>query len=312
MAFDTLGNLYVTQCQWTFAAIDRIDPNGTKVRFAGTGVPGFSGDGGPAIAAQLYCPTGVAVGPDGALYFADHVNNRIRRIDAAGIITTFAGSGPAGLNLGSFSGDGGPATSATLQEPWGVAFDKAGRLYIADRDNGRVRMVETNGDITTVAGTGIFGSTGDGGPATQAKICPPVGVAINPAGNVIVPDACATTIRMVDGNGTITTIAETDSADVSRDIGSEGNAIFDANGSMLIQAGPKILRIDPSGVITTVAGNGNLGVPIDGTAAVGAPLPVEIWGLAVDAAGNLYVADGATSVYRIDKQGIITRFAGVP
>jgi sugar lactone lactonase YvrE len=308
LAFDLDGNLYVSECSWTFAAIERIDPDGTVTRFAGTSVPGFSGDGGPATSAQLYCPAGLAVGHDGSVYFADHVNNRVRRVDAAGTITTFAGSGPPGLGMGSFSGDGGPASQATLQEPWGVALDQAGRLYIADRDNARVRRVDLSGVITTVAGTGAHGSAGDGAPATQAQMCPPIGVAIDPAGNLVIPDACTTAIRMVDGNGIITTIAKTDSSDW--DTGSEGNAIFDSNGSMFVQAGLKIFNIDSAGVVKLVAGNGSDGVPIDGSSAIDAPLPLEIWGLALDAAGNLYVADGATSVFRIDDQGIITRFAG--
>ena len=312
LAFDNDGNFYVAECMWTYAAIDKIDPDGMVTRFAGTGKPGFSGDGGPATAAELFCATGIAVGPDGAVYFADHINNRIRRVDAAGTITTFAGSGPTGLDLGSFSGDGGPATEATLQEPWGVAFDQAGRLNIADRDNVRVRRVEPSGVITTVAGTGRSGSTGDGGPAIQAKICAPVGVAIDPAGNLVIPDACTTAIRVVDGNGTITPIAQTDSTDTSPDFASEGNAIFDSNGSMFVQAGPRVFNIDSTGVATPVAGNGSVGAPIDGSSAVEGPLPVEIWGLAADTAGNLYVADGATSVWLIDMRGIITRFAGRP
>jgi len=310
LAFDANGNLFVTQCEWTWAAIDKIDPNGLVTRFAGTGNPGFAGDGGPATAAQLKCPTGIAVGPDGAVYFADHLNNRIRRVDAAGIITTFAGSGPPGLNLGTFSGDGGPATEATLQEPWGVAFDPAGKLYIADRDNVRVRRVQTNGKITTVAGYGRYGSAGDGGPATEAQMCPPVGVAIDPAGELVIPDACETTIRVVDLEGTISVIARTDSRDSPPDTGSEGNTIFDSTGSMLVQAGPRIFRIDAAGEVPPVAGNGSIGVPVDGSSAVGAPLPVEIWGLAADADGNIYLADGATSVWRIDAHGVITRYGG--
>lgn len=310
LAFDHDGNLYVAECLWTYAAIDKIDPDGMVTRFAGVGKPGFSGDGGPATSAQLYCATGIAVGPDGAVYFADHVNNRVRRVDAAGVITTFAGSGPAGLGMGSFTGDGGPATEATLQEPWGVAFDQTGALYIADRDNARVRRVDPSGVITTVAGHGARVSTGDGGSATEADICPPIGVAINPAGNLVLTDACSTAIRMVDGDGIITTIASTGSFDTTQDTGSEGNAIFDSDGSMFVQAGPRVFKIDSSGVVTAVAGNGDVGVPIDGSSAVDAPLPLEIWGVALDAAGNLYVADGATSVWRIDARGIITRFAG--
>jgi hypothetical protein len=309
MAFDHDGNLYVAECLWTYAAIDKVDTAGIVTRFAGVGEPGFSGDGGPAPSAHLQCPTGLAVGPDGAVYFADHLNNRVRRVDAGGVITTFAGSGPAGLDMGSFSGDGGPATEATLQEPWGVAFDKAGRLYIADRDNVRVRRVDLRGVISTVAGNGERGATGDGSPAIEATICEPVGIAIDAAGNLVMPDACTTAIRMVDGNGTITTIGRTDSGDVIEDVASEGNAIFDAGGSMFVQAGPSVFRVDSSGVVAPVAGNGKLGLPIDGSSGLDSPMPLEIWGLAVDDA-DLYVADGAQSVWRIDEQGIINRFAG--
>ncbi len=125
---DKAGNVYVSECDWTYAAIVRIDPKGMLTTFAGTTVPGFTGDGGPATAAQLYCPIGLAFDADGALVFADHVNNRIRRVDTAGIITTIVGNGgPAGLDMGSFKGDGGPATGATLQEPYGVAVDGAGQ-----------------------------------------------------------------------------------------------------------------------------------------------------------------------------------------
>jgi sugar lactone lactonase YvrE len=119
------------------------------VPFAGTGRLAFSGDGGQARSADIQCPAGMAFGPDGALYFADHANNRVRRIAKDGIITTVAGRGPAGVNQGSFAGDGGPAIDARLQEPWGVAFDPDGNLFIADRDNDRVRKVDANGVITT-------------------------------------------------------------------------------------------------------------------------------------------------------------------
>jgi len=310
LALDAAGNLYVTECDWTWAVIDKIDPNGIVTRFAGTGSPGFSGDSGPATNAQLYCPAGIAVGPDGLVYFADHLNNRIRRVDAAGIITTFAGSGAAGLDRGSFSGDGGPAALATLQEPWGVAFDESGRLYIADRDNVRVRRVDTSGDITTVAGTGAEGASGDGGSAIRAEICKPVGIAIDPQGNIVLPNNCASPIRVVDGDGIITTLAATTSGVPIPDYGSEGNAIFDPNGAMIMQAGSNLVRFERSGGITTLAGNGQLGTPADGSVAVDAPLPGEFWGLAADGAGNVYLASGPTSVWRVDTNGIIHLFAG--
>jgi sugar lactone lactonase YvrE len=310
LAFDQTGNMYVTECLWTYAAIERIDPDGLVTRFAGTGKPGFSGDGGAATEAQLYCPAGIAVGPDGAVYFADHVNNRVRRVDTAGKISTYAGSGPAGLGMGSFSGDGGPATEATLQEPWGVAVDRAGMVYIADRDNARVRRVDAGGTITTVAGNGTHGAAGDGGPATEAELCPPVGVAVDPDGTLFIADACTTAIRTVNAAGTISTIVRTDSPDTTNDTGSEGNIAFDGTGLMYVQAGPRVFRTDITRVITPVAGNGDVGIPTDGSRSVDSPLPLEIWGLLTDDRGYVYIADGAASVWRSDSYGTITRFAG--
>ena len=153
----------------------RIDADGMLTPFAGNGKPEWSGDGGPATEAGLYCPFEMRIGPDGALYLADHGNNRIRRIGTDGIITTIAGSGAAGVDQGSYSGDGGPATSATLQEPSGIAFDAVGNLYIGDRDNDRIRKIDLHGVITTIAGDGKIGAPVDGGPAVSAHLAKPAG-----------------------------------------------------------------------------------------------------------------------------------------
>lgn len=316
LAFDAAGNLYVSECQWTYARIERIDPAGMMTTFAGTGVPGYAGDGGPATAAQLYCPVGMAFGPDGAMYVADHANNRIRRIDTSGVISTVAGSGPTGVNMGSFSGDGGPATKAALQEPWSVAFDRQGNLFIGDRDNYRVRKMDPKGIITTVAGNGMSGFSGDGGPAIAAKVCP-LGVAIDPADNLLVADPCNNRIRRVDSDGRISTIVGTGTSGSSGDgkpataatLAEPGHFAFDANGTLFVQEGTRVRRIDSHGIISTVFGNGETGVPDDGTTALEAPLP-ELYGVAVDGAGDLYLADGNTSVYRVDQGGILTLFAG--
>jgi trimeric autotransporter adhesin len=147
---------------------------------AGTGSAGFSGDGGPATAAQLGFPFGVAVDAEGSLYIADQSNSRIRKV-SEGTITTVAGTG-----TGGFTGDGGPATAAQLSYPRGVAVDAAGNLYIADDANLRIRKV-SGGTITTVAGNGSFGFSGDGGAATAAQLFYPMGVAVDAAGNLYVP-----------------------------------------------------------------------------------------------------------------------------
>jgi sugar lactone lactonase YvrE len=319
LAFDTSGNLYISECMWTYAAIVRIDPKGMMTTFAGTGTPGYAGDGGPATAAQLYCPVGLAFGPDGALYVADHVNNRIRRVDSAGIITTVVGDGgPPGLNLGSYSGDGGPAIKAALQEPWSVAFDRRGNLYVGDRDNYRVRKIDPNGIITTVAGTGTSGFSGDRGPAIAAKICP-LGVAIDPADNLLIADPCNNRVRKVDSQGVISTIAGTGATGSSGDgkpataatFAEPGHFAFNAEGDLFVQEGTRVRRIDPHGIVSTIFGSGKPGVPVDGMLALEAPLP-ELYGLAIDASGRLYLADGNTSVYRVDTRGILTLFAGKP
>lgn len=316
LVFDAAGNLFVSGCTWTSSYIYRIDPSGVLTTIAGAGSTTFTGDGGPATAANLQCPVGMAFGPDGALYFADHASNRIRRIDGAGIITTVAGSGPAGVNMGSFSGDGGPATEATLQEPWGVAFDSAGDLFIGDRDNYRVRRVDPKGVITTVAGTGASLFSGDGGPATEARICP-LGVAVDAADNLLIGDRCSNRVRKVDSTGAIGTIAGTGEAGFSGDGGpavsaaveAPSNFAIDANGALLIQTGFRVRRIDSDGLISTLVGSGETGQPEDGMAALQAPFP-DLYGVAADAVGNVYVADGISSVYRIDTKGILTLFAG--
>ncbi len=317
IVLDAAGNLYVSECSWTFAAIRRIDPSGTMTAFAGTGVPGFSGDGGPATSAQFYCPRGMAFGPDGAMYVGDHVNNRVRRIDKAGIITTVAGSGPAGLNLGSFSGDGGPATAATLQEPEFVAFDRAGNLYVGDRDNNRIRKIDQQGTITTIAGNGTAAYSGDGVVGFQTGIDTPYGITVDAKGDVIFSDGANMRVRMIDGGGRISTIAGTgiDASNGDRGAATKaaiepGDIGVDAAGNVYVtdDFSHCLRRIDSKGVITTVVGNGETGVPVDGMSALQAPFRAVLSPV-FDAVGNLYVTD-LISVYRIDTKGVITVVAG--
>src|SRR5204863_3030518 len=153
--------------------VRRVGTDGIIATVAGTGAFGSSGDGGPATAARLAAPSGLAVGPDGSLYISDTLNNRIRRVTADGIIRTVVGTG-----AGGFGGDGGPATSAQLFVPKGIAIAADGRLYIADAANARVRLVGTDGIIRTAAGTGTAGGSGDNGPAAAARLNQPTGVSI--------------------------------------------------------------------------------------------------------------------------------------
>jgi sugar lactone lactonase YvrE len=182
--------------------IRRVDISGRISTVAGNGTPGFAGDDGAAIQAQLTAPRDVAVGPDGALYIADGQNHRIRRVDISGRISTVAGNGTPG-----FAGDGGPAIQAELNTPHGVDVDTDGNIYIADLYNNRIRKVDRNGNITTVAGTGAYGFSGDDGQATNAQLAYPRAVAVYTDGTFYIADINNNRIRKVDSNGTITTIA---------------------------------------------------------------------------------------------------------
>jgi RHS repeat-associated protein len=199
--------------------IRHVDPDGTIHTIAGTGSPGFSGDGGPATQAQLYEPRGLAIGPDGSLYIADRHNHRIRRVSPNGMIYTVAGTDTAG-----FSGDGGPSTQAQLSNPWDVAIGPDGSLYIADRSNVRIRKVSPDGIMTTVAGNGIASDSGDGGPATLASLASPVAVAVGPDSSLYLTDDSAHRLRVVGPDGVIATLAGTGVGDYSGDGGPAGRA----------------------------------------------------------------------------------------
>ena len=216
VAVDGAGNLFIADSGNN--RIRKVDGAGIITTVAGGGGRGFSGDGGPATAAALRFPLGVAVDGAGNLFIADSSNNRIRKVDGAGIITTVAGTGAFGFSGGrtghgcSFglprgrgggwsrqSGDGGPATDAALGFPEGVAVDGAGNLFIANASSRRIRKVDGAGTITTVAGTGAFGFSGDGGPATAAALASPIGVAVDGAGNLFIADEDNRRIRAVRG-----------------------------------------------------------------------------------------------------------------
>ena len=200
MAFDGKGNLFLADAD--NHRIRRVSPGGTVTTVAGTGVAGFGGDGGPATAAQLNSPFAVAVDPSGNLLIADSNNNRVRRVDASGMIATVAGTGPA-----AFGGDGGPATSAQLSFPRSIAFDRAGAMLVVDTHNNRVRKIDGPGTITTIAGDGVVGFGGDGGPATAAHLSDPYGVAVGPRGDIFIADAENARVRQVTPGGTIATAA---------------------------------------------------------------------------------------------------------
>jgi sugar lactone lactonase YvrE len=175
VALDGAGNLYIAD--WFNNRVRKVDTTGVITTVAGTGTAGFAGDGGAATSALLRDPTGVAVDAAGNLYIADRVNARVRRVDTAGNITTFAGERHTGLR-----GRWTLATNASMVRPISVAVDAAGQLFITDTDGHNVRKVDAAGFISTVAGTGVGGFSGDGGPATAAQLLYPWGVAIDGCG----------------------------------------------------------------------------------------------------------------------------------
>src|SRR3954451_2625766 len=252
-------------------------PAPTLKLLAGTGVPGYLGDGSPAVGAQLYQPMGVAVDAAGNVLVAD-LSNRIRKITPDGIVTTVAGSGIAG-----FAGDGGPATNAQLNHPTGVVVDAAGGILIADQHNYRVRRVDTNGTITTVAGTGFDGyGLGDGGPATQAGLDLPTTLAIDAQGGVLVAEMGERRVRRIDPDGTISTVAGDSGSGYDGDnqpatkasLTKPTGLAVTPTGDVLIadQGDQRLRRVDPAGVIHTIAGNGLMATTGDGGPASAASL----------------------------------------
>jgi sugar lactone lactonase YvrE len=313
VAFDSAGNLFIAD---SFNhRVRRVSGAGVITTYVGTGVAGYGGDAGPAAAAQLNYPEGVATDLSGNLFIADAGNNRIRKVDTAGTITTVAGTG-----LPGFGGDGGQALAAQLFSPWRVALDGTGNLYIADLENDRVRRVDAAGTITTVAGTGSLGFSGDGGPAVAAQLDTPYGLAVDGSGNLLIADSNNQRVRMVDGSGAIRTIA----GGGSGGFGDGGPAIaatlfdptglaVDASGNLYISESldQRVRKVDVSGTIFTVAGGGSPADGLgDGAAATNALLMYPDT-VATDGAGNLYIADSVSNRIR-RVQGPVAGVVGTP
>jgi sugar lactone lactonase YvrE len=278
--------------------IREIDHNGIITTVAGGGI----GDGLPALQTMLNTPEGVAVDPAGNLVIADCGDNRVRKVDASGVITSIAGTAAShGV------GDGGPATSAGLECPAGLAFDSAANLYIADSTDNRVRRVDPSGVITTVAGTGAAGFSGDGGPASAAQLNGPSGVLIDGAGNIFIADRLNNRVRKIDTSGTITTVAGngTEGGSIDGHPATDGPVVWPVglqiapDGSLIIaESGfASIRRVDAKGIISTIAGNGIPGYSGDGGPASFATLDAPM-GIAYDSSGNLLIADSQNDAIR--------------
>lgn len=327
IAFDARGNLYLAETNRH--VVVKVDAGGNLTTIAGTGVQGFAGDGGPATAAQLDSPTGLALDAAGDVYVADTHNQRVRRIKAAsGVITTVAGDGTAG-----YGGDGGPATAAMLNRPGALAVDAAGNVYVADTNNHRVRRIDAQaGTITTVAGDGVQGYSGDGGPATAAEIDSPDGLAVSAAGVLYLADTHNERIRAVNlaagtsTTGIITTVAGTGAT------GSAGDGLVAAQAAL---AGPRGLTVDAqgnvyladtnnqrirridagTGAITTVVGTGTQGFLGDGGAATAAaldsPRAVALAPAGANAAALTLADTGNRRVRQVASDATVETIAGL-
>lgn len=322
VAIDADGNIYVYG-----KGVRRIAPDGIISRIAGTGVPPPPGaitdigDGGPARQAFVG-GFGISIGPDRNLYMADLANHRIRRIDLrTGLIATVVGSGPT---QGAFAGDGGPATSARLNQPNQVAFDGAGNMYVLDAVNYRIRRVTTDGIISTVVGTGARGFSGDGGPATNAAIdIGPSGdrgsLKVTSEGTLYLCDSSNRRLRRIDGaTGIITTIAGggTNAGDnvpaLSAAIECNGLALA-ADGTIYFSEYSRIRKLDRSGLVSTVFGTAVRGFSPDGAAAPSGQL-VTAERITLADSGTLLLVEGlgVERVRRLDlASGVITTLGGI-
>lgn len=292
VATDSGGNVYIGDVG--NGRIRKVSQSGIITTYAGTGGDGDGGDGGPATAASLNAPY-MATDHSGNLYFSDPLYNRIRKINAAGVVSNFAGTG-----TGGFSGDGGPAAAAQFSQPTGIAVDGNGNVYISDNGNNRVRKINTAGFINTIAGGGSSGM-GDGGPATAAQIFEPDNITVDNAGNVFV--VSGNLVRKIDVGGIIATFAGVPppgggtNADghpaTSSVLSSPAGIAADGDGNVYISdaAANRIRKVNTSGIITSIAGNSRMaGYSGNDIPATTAKLNTPT-GLAIDAAGNVYVAD---------------------
>jgi uncharacterized protein (TIGR03437 family) len=290
VALDSTGNLYIAD--QINARIRKVALDGTVTTIAGNGVAGYSGDGGPAISAQLYVPTSVFVDAMGDLLISDQFNQVVRMVAPDGIITTVAGNG-----VQAYCGDGGPAVDACMDSPLDAVADAAGNIFIADFTNNRVRKV-SKGIITTVAGNGNGGYSGDGGPATSASVWSPQSIALNAAGDLFIADIGNHRIRKVS-NGIITTVVGTGVAGYSGDGGPGTSAEvyaprgtrFDASGNLYFSDWTNnVVRVLlTNGTIFTVAGNFSGKYSGDGGPATIAG--INTTGVAVAPSGAVYVSD---------------------
>lgn len=301
VTFDGAGNMYISQPESN--TIRRINTAGTITTIAGIGVIGYTGDGGPALTAKLYHPGAIIVDNAGNIIFADQNGAILRQIDPTGHITTISGPYTGGL----CSGEGVPLSQAVFVAINGLAKDNAGNIYATDQACNVVRKISTGRIVTTVAGNGTPGFSGDGGPATSAQLWYPCQVGVDLAGNIYIPDADNNRIRKVSTSGIITTTAGNGGQNSTGDGGPAALAEFALPCSIVVDNAGNIFvgenssyvvrKIDPSGIVTDFAGNGTYGYSGDGGPANLAQV-TQIENIDMDAAGNIYIVDAYNQVIR--------------
>jgi uncharacterized protein (TIGR03437 family) len=307
--------------RWVFILAVVCRAQGIITTFAGNGMQGFTGNGGPAINAALGAPTGVTVDPAGNVYFAEQINDVIRIVNAAANINTFAGCNPTtSACLVAGLGNGGPATGAFLN-PVDVLSDKLGNIYFTDSGKSLVRMVSTTGILSTIAGNGTTTYSGDGVAATSAAVNGPIGMAFDSAGNLYIADTLNNRIRKVSAaTGIISTFAGNGimgfggdgAAATSATLANPHSIAFDSAGNLYISdtLNHRIRMVDMNGHMNTIAGNGMVGNTGDGGQATSATM-TNPWGIAVDSSGNIYFADSLNNTIRkINAAGVISTIAG--
>lgn len=289
---DKAGNIYIAEPNYNIIRV--VNKAGIISHFGGTGAPAFGGDGGPASAAQFNYPSDLCLDDSGNLYVMDAANYRVRKINTAGIVTTIGGNGTNGN-----TGDGGPAISGEIG-CGGINVDATGNLYIAQSYKSTIREISKAGILSTFAGNGQIGYSGDGGPATAAEFNSPEAMVVDNSGNMYIADVGNNCIRKIDNTGIVTTIAGNGLAGYSGDNGPATAAqlyyptgiAFDSAGHIYIADSYNncIRKIDNTGTITTIAGNGLAGYSGDGGPATAAQLNAPV-NITLDSVGNMYIAD---------------------
>ena len=308
IAVDRAGALYITDSE--NARIRKVNSTGSITTVAGA--QHFKGDGGPGDAALLHQPEKAVVGRDGAIYFTDYLNHRVRKLAPNGVISTVAGDGEP-----DFLGDGGDATRASLARPTVVTLDPSGNLFVVDQYRYQIRKITPQGTITNFAGNGYIGFGNDGSPAIRAPFRRIYGMAADSAGNIIIADSGNHRVRKITPDGFLSTIAGTGTAGFSGDGGLATAAQIDSPDTIAIDKNDNIYfydfgnfrlrKITPAGVISTIGGNGKCCYSTDGQPATASPLLVS--DLTVDAGGNIWLIN-IGMIRIIDTAGVVRLVAG--